>query len=86
MIYIATLYGDTGVSAAAGGSDVVVGIGTEIERFATIRTSGAVLYPSLDTFAGLASGYQNVSGAVVAAAPTASAGASFVVGIGYFRT
>lgn len=74
-------------SAAAGGSDVNVGIGTQAGRYAgSIPTSSRGLYPAASNQYGVASAMTNTSGAVVAAAPTASANASFVVGIGYFRT
>jgi hypothetical protein len=77
-------------SGGAGGTEIKVGFGAAIDSFATINVSGngQIYRPDTNT----ASNYnditllQGASGAVVAAAPTASANANFVVGIGYFRT
>lgn len=71
-----------GSSAAAAGSIVNVGIGTDATYFGTITTSGAGLYRLTNVSA---RNLQSVSGAVVAAAPSATAASIFVVGIGYFR-
>lgn len=89
-IYVKNLVGS---SALAGGSLVRIGIGTNISRFAIVNTSGLNLYRPNDSPDGAPPGggypdsnnLQNVSGAIVAAAPTASAAANFIVGIGYFR-
>ena len=75
-----------GSSVAAGGSIVNVGVGTNAIFYTTIPTSGiSFVRTSVNAFENPNS-LIGASGAVVAAAPTASAGASFVVGIGYFRT
>lgn len=73
-------------SALAGGSNVNVGIGTQAQRFGEIETSGSNFYRLTNALAGVGGSFINVSGAIVAAAPTATAASSFVVGIGYFRT
>lgn len=78
-IYVKALVGS---SAADGGSDVEIGIGTDSTYFGTIRTSGAGMFRI--TVAS-AINFQNVSGAIVAAAPSATANSNFIVGVGYKR-
>ena len=86
-IYTRSLVGS---SAADGGSDVYVGKDTQISHYAVISTSGGggsgtiLIHASARAFSNGAR-LVGASGDVVAAAPTASANASFVVGIGYFR-
>jgi hypothetical protein len=85
-IYVRALVGS---SANAGGSNVEIGRANSEGYFASIVTSGLGTYRQDTDYPN--SGFNSpgrlikTSGAVVAAAPNASANASFVVGIGYFR-
>lgn len=75
-----------GSSAAAGGSDIEIGIGTNSQYYAApVPTSGKSMRRVDHTMWSDINRLQNASDAVVAAALTASANSSFVVGIGYFR-
>ena len=71
-----------GSSAAAAGCAVNIGIGTDATRFGTITTSGRGMYwPTNVSAAALV----NASGAVVAAAPSATVASVFIVGVEYIR-
>jgi|CXWL01.1.fsa_nt_gi hypothetical protein len=87
-IYVRSLVGS---SADAGGSDVEIGVGNNPNYYATIATSGGgasgttlIHAPSFDSISNV-NRLIRASGAVIAAAPTATAASNFVVGIGYFR-
>lgn len=82
-IYVKVLVGS---SAINGGSSVNIGVGTAAQYYGVIETSGLSLYRPNRGDASDGGRFINASGAIVAAAPTATAAANFVVGIGYFRT
>lgn len=81
-----------GSSAAAGGTQIIIGRNAQANRYAEMVVSGNSVYRPNDSLDGAppAGAWNNLpslqttSGAVIAAAPTASAAASFIVGIGYF--
>lgn len=82
-IYVKALVGS---SAGAGGAQVDVGAGTAIGFYASIITSGQTLARPAGGDWNTITRLQLTSGAVIASrAAGVSAGANFVVGIGYFR-
>ena len=70
-------------SGGDGGTVVNVGIGTDATYFGTITVSAKGLHRITNVSA---RNLQSVSGAVVAACPSATAASIFVVGVGYVRT
>lgn len=69
-------------SANDGGMVVNIGIGTDATRFGTISVSARGLYRLTNVSARMLAG---ASGAVVAAAPGASAASNVIAGVGYFK-